>query len=100
MIHLARHAQVGEHSHGIQPHDHARPHEHREAEPRAPIDEHGDGSIEHGGLAALAPAAVVPPIAAVAIAEIIAVDAPSSRDEGVLRERARSRAPPTRPPTG
>ena len=98
-LHLARHAQLAPHDHGR-----ARTHCHRdvchEDEPAAGEDErstpdHGEGSLEHGGLALLVPAPVITSVPGALVAEILAPRvAPRARRE--LRvERARARAPPS-----
>lgn len=103
-LHLARHAQLAPHDHGRPAahchgdvcHDDERADEDREA----PAPDHGEGSLEHGGLAVLAPAPVIAALPGAPIAEMLALKAPA-RDRGVLRgDRARARAPPPRDRSG
>lgn len=103
-LHLARHATLPQHDHchdGVC-HDDVRSADERSADARssdalggAPgAEDHGEGSLEHGGLAALTPAPIVTAIVGALVAEIVAPTWERALEGELARARARARAPP------
>ena len=95
-LHLARHAALPQHDHchdGVCHDDGGLEVAADDAgDPSGP--EHGAGSLEHGGLAALAPAPIVTTVPGVPVAELVDAEAAIARPDDVARDRARARAPP------
>ncbi|AKF06556.1 hypothetical protein DB32_003705 [Sandaracinus amylolyticus] len=98
-LHLARHASLGAHEHGARAATHCHDgvcHEDDGASERheRPAPDHGAGSLEHGGVAALAPAPVLGALVGPCIAEIVAPERDAQAAPTARAERARARGPP------
>jgi hypothetical protein len=93
-VHVARHGDLAPHTHrhGAARHAHAARPELEETEPDA---DHGEGSLEHHGVAVLAPAAVVPPIPSAHAVRISIAQLEPSSPALASRERPTARGPPT-----
>lgn len=99
-IHLARHAALPDHAHC---HDGVCQDDGAERAPGAaatgerqerPSGDHGEGSVEHRGLAALAPACAILAIGGAPVAEILPRTLDAAHRDAAPRARARARAPP------
>ena len=95
-VHLAGHHRIGAHTHGTEAHAHAGAELQRDDEDGKAPDDHGAGSLEHRAIAALTPAAVVPPIDLAPIAELIELDAPGSIVGALGIAAPHARGPPAR----
>ncbi|UJR80834.1 hypothetical protein [Sandaracinus amylolyticus] len=97
-LHLARHASLGAHEHGAGAATHCHDgvcHDDEGSErDERPAPDHGAGSLEHGGLAALAPAPVLAALIGPCIAEIVTPAREVERVSAPRVERPRARAPP------
>lgn len=92
-VHLAQHDRLGEHSHGAEVHAHSGA-ELQQDEGGTPPRDHGAGTLQHRAIAALTPAAAVPPIALAPIAELIELDAPRSIPGSLGIAAPQARGPP------